>query len=113
MKVKLLLSHDPSHWQYIISRDYRDIDITFSGHTHGGQFGVDLPGMHWSPVKWASEYWCGLYKNDGPCGPQYLYVNQGLGTVGYSGRVGIMPEISVFTLKKGAVSTKIADHTEN
>jgi len=100
MDVQLLLSHDPAHWEHIISRKYQQIDITFSGHSHGGQFGIDAWGLHWSPVTWFSKYWGGLYQNPESSVPQYLYVNEGLGCIGYSGRVGILPEITVFVLKR-------------
>jgi predicted MPP superfamily phosphohydrolase len=99
MEIQLLLSHDPSHWETIISRKFPKIDLTFSGHTHGGQVGIDCCGLHWSPVKWLYDHWCGLYKNPLPGPVQYLYVNQGLGNIGYSGRIGIMPEITLITLK--------------
>lgn len=98
MAVQLLLSHDPSHWERIISREYQQIDITFSGHTHGGQVGINVLGIHWSPVAWLSKYWGGLYQNPRSLAPQYLYVDEGLGCIGYSGRVGILPEITVFVL---------------
>jgi uncharacterized protein len=97
--VQLLLSHDPSHWDSIVRKKYPHIDITFSGHTHGGQMGIDCCNLHWSPVMWVSRLWCGLYQNPGSEVPQYLYVNQGLGNIGYAGRVGILPEITLFTLK--------------
>jgi predicted MPP superfamily phosphohydrolase len=98
--VQLLLSHDPSHWDSIVSKKYRNIDVTFSGHTHGGQVGIDCCGIHWSPVKWVSRFWCGLYQNPVSAQPQYLYVNQGLGNIGYSGRIGIRPEITLITLTR-------------
>ena len=96
--VKLLLSHDPSHWDYIISQTRNDIDCTFSGHTHGFQFGVEIPALKikWSPSQYAYKQWAGLYKK----GAQQLYVNRGIGFIGYPGRVGIPPEISVFTLQE-------------
>jgi predicted MPP superfamily phosphohydrolase len=97
-KVKLLLSHDPSHWDAEVRTTYKDIDVTFSGHTHGMQFGIEIPGfMKWSPVKYLYKQWAGLYEE----GSQKLYVNRGLGFIGYPGRVGISPEISVFELTKG------------
>ncbi|MCK9422562.1 MAG: metallophosphoesterase [Bacteroidales bacterium] len=99
MAVQLLLSHDPSHWDSIISRKYPNIDITFSGHTHGGQFGIDGWGIHWSPAQWLFKQWCGLYAKTTAGGSQFLYVNQGLGSIGYTGRVGINPEITLITLK--------------
>ena len=101
MNIRILLSHDPTHWDSIISQQYQDIDITLSGHTHGGQFGIDCCGIHWSPVGWIYTEWCGLYANPYSPSPQYLYVNQGLGSIGFSGRVGILPEITLLTLKKG------------
>jgi len=100
MNIQILLSHDPTHWDQIISSKYPEIDLTFSGHTHGGQFGIDLPGFHWSPIQLTYKHWCGLYKNSHSNQPQYLYVNQGLGTIGYSGRVGILPEISLVILEQ-------------
>ncbi len=97
--VKLLLSHDPSHWEKLISVEHQDIDLTFSGHTHGFQFGVELKNFKWSPAQYAYKYWAGLYENKNTTEkPQYLYVNRGLGTVGYPGRVGILPEITLFEL---------------
>jgi predicted MPP superfamily phosphohydrolase len=100
MEIQLLLSHDPAHWDSIVRKQYPEIDLTFSGHTHGGQVGIDCCGLHWSPVIWVSKYWSGLYKNPEAVKPQYLYVNQGLGNIGYSGRIGILPEITLITLKK-------------
>jgi uncharacterized protein len=96
--VRLLLSHDPSHWNYVISEDPRfaDIDITFAGHTHGFQFGIEIPGFKWSPSQWVYPQWAGLYQKK----RQYLYVNRGLGFLGYPGRVGIPPEITIMTLAK-------------
>ncbi|AKD02252.1 metallophosphoesterase [Pontibacter korlensis] len=93
---KVLLSHDPSHWDGEINKKYEDIDLTLSGHTHGMQFGVNIPGWKWSPVQYVYEQWAGLYKK----GRQHLYVNTGLGFLGYPGRVGFLPEITVFELKK-------------
>jgi predicted MPP superfamily phosphohydrolase len=92
--VKLLLSHDPTHWEAQIL-NYKDIDITFSGHTHGTQFGIEIPGLRWSPAQYIYKQWAGLYQE----GQQYLYVNRGLGYLGYPGRVGILPEITVIELK--------------
>jgi len=100
MTIQLLLSHDPSYWERIISREYQQIDITFSGHTHGGQVGINVLGIHWSPIAWFSKYWGGLYQNQLSVVPQYLFVDEGLGCIGYSGRVGILPEITVFVLKR-------------
>lgn len=94
--VKLLLSHDPSHWNMQVKEEYKDIDITFSGHTHGFQFGIDIPGFKWSPSQYVYKQWAGLYQN----GEQYIYVNRGLGFLGYPGRLGILPEITVVELSK-------------
>ena len=94
--VNLLLSHDPSHWQAEVLLKHKNIDLTLSGHTHGMQFGVDIPGFKWSPVQYLYDEWAGLYQS----GEQYLYVNRGFGYLGYPGRVGILPEISVITLER-------------
>ncbi len=97
--VKLLLSHDPSHWDAVINKEFKDIDLTFSGHTHGFQFGIEMKNFKWSPAQYAYKQWAGLYnKQSGAHKTQYLYVNRGLGTVGYPGRVGILPEITLFEL---------------
>jgi len=98
--VQLLLSHDPSHWDSIISQYDPSIKITFSGHTHGGQIGIDWFHFHWSPINHLYRHWCGLYTNTKWHEPQYLYVNQGLGCIGYAGRIGILPEITLITLKR-------------
>ena len=93
---KILLSHDPTHWQKKILPGEDDYPLTLSGHTHGGQFGIEIPGyLKWSPVKWRYKYWAGIYKEKN----KYLNVNRGLGTTAVPGRVGIWPEISVITLK--------------
>jgi predicted MPP superfamily phosphohydrolase len=93
--VKLLLSHDPSHWNMQVTQEYKDVDITFSGHTHGFQFGIEIPGLiKWSPSQFVYKQWAGLYSKNN----QHLYVNRGLGFLGYPGRVGIMPEITVMEL---------------
>ncbi len=94
--VKLLLSHDPSHWNLQVKNDFKDVDLTFSGHTHGAQFGIEIPRFKWSPVQYFYKQWAGLYSE----GKQYLYVNRGLGFLGYPGRVGISPEITVMELFK-------------
>jgi predicted MPP superfamily phosphohydrolase len=97
--VKLLLSHDPTHWDVVISKKYPDIDVTFAGHTHGFQFGIDTRRVKWSPAQWVYKHWAGMYQNPAATEkPQYLYVNRGLGTIGYPGRVGILPEITLFEL---------------
>jgi uncharacterized protein len=95
---KLLLSHDPSHWkeEITVNENYRDIAVTFSGHTHGMQFGIDSKWYRWSPVKLVYKEWIDLYNQDS----QMLYVNRGFGYLGFPGRVGIWPEISVFTLEQ-------------
>jgi predicted MPP superfamily phosphohydrolase len=92
--VKILMSHDPSHWDAQITPAYKDIDLTLSGHTHGMQFGIEIPGIKWSPVKYVYRNWAGLYQQEN----QYLYVNRGYGFLGYPGRLGILPEITVFNL---------------
>jgi len=95
--VKLLLSHDPSHWDAHVIPNHPDIAATFSGHTHGMQFGIEIPGFKWSPSQYIYKNWAGLYSEKN----QQLYVNRGLGFLGYPGRVGILPEITVFTLHEG------------
>lgn len=95
--VKLLLSHDPTHWDEQVTQDYKDIDITFSGHTHGAQMGFEIGRFKWSPIQLRYKKWAGLYQN----GKQFLYINRGFGFLGYPGRLGIWPEITVITLSKG------------
>ncbi|WP_316800951.1 metallophosphoesterase [Pedobacter frigidisoli] len=96
LPVKLLLSHDPSHWRGEVLQKYPQIDAMFSGHTHGMQFGVRLKEYQWSPVQYIYKEWAGLYQEQ----QQQLYVNVGYGFLGYPGRVGILPEITIFTLKR-------------
>lgn len=91
---KILMSHDPSHWEAEVTRKFPDIDLMLSGHTHGMQFGVEIPGWRWSPVQYVYKQWAGLYET----GPQKLYVNRGFGFIGYPGRVGILPEITLIEL---------------
>ena len=91
---KILLSHDPSHWDAEVRTEYNDIDLMLAGHTHGMQFGVEIPGFRWSPVQYVYNQWAGLYENK----HQKLYVNRGLGFIGYPGRVGILPEITLIEL---------------
>lgn len=91
---KMLLSHDPSHWDAEVKGAQKEIALTFSGHTHGMQFGVEFAGIKWSPVKYFYKQWAGLYSSE----DQHLYVNRGLGFIGYPGRVGILPEITVMEL---------------
>ncbi len=88
---KILISHDPSHWHAQVIPQYTDVDLMLSGHTHGMQFGVEIPGFHWSPVQYVYKEWAGLYE----AGKQKLYVNRGFGFIGYPGRVGILPEITL------------------
>lgn len=91
---KILMSHDPSHWDAEVKTKYSDIDLMLAGHTHGMQFGLENPYFKWSPVQWMYRQWAGLYED----GKQKLYVNRGYGFIGYPGRVGIMPEITVIEL---------------
>jgi uncharacterized protein len=91
---KILMSHDPSHWDAQVRTKYPDVDLMLSGHTHGMQFGVETPFFKWSPVQWVYKQWAGLYEE----GKQKLYVNRGYGFIGYPGRVGILPEITVIEL---------------
>jgi predicted MPP superfamily phosphohydrolase len=94
---KILMSHDPSHWEDVVIHDEYHYHLTLSGHTHGMQFGIEIPGwVKWSPVKWRYKYWAGIYEELG----QYINVNRGFGFLGYPGRVGIWPEITVIRLKK-------------
>ncbi len=95
--VKLLLSHDPSHWRAQVLPDYPQVDAMFSGHTHGMQFGVVTEKFQWSPAQYVYKEWAGHYKE----GNQNLYVNVGYGFLGYPGRVGILPEITIFELRQG------------
>lgn len=96
LPVKLLLSHDPSHWRAEVLPKYPQIDAMFSGHTHGMQFGVRTEDFQWSPVQYIYNEWAGLYQEK----QQQLYVNVGYGFLGYPGRVGILPEITIFELKR-------------
>ena len=91
----ILLSHDPSHWKEVVLKSDYDIDLQLSGHTHGMQFGIEIPGFKWSPAKFRYKEWAGLYKIAG----NQIYVNRGLGHLGYAGRVGIMPDISVLNIR--------------
>ncbi|MCK5469911.1 MAG: metallophosphoesterase [Cyclobacteriaceae bacterium] len=94
--VKLLLSHDPSHWDAQVRPQYNDIDVMFAGHTHGFQFGVEIGDFKWSPSQYIYKQWADLHQE----GNQYLYVNRGFGFIGYPGRIGILPEITIIELKK-------------
>jgi predicted MPP superfamily phosphohydrolase len=98
---KILMSHDPSHWEEEVVPDKKHFHLTLSGHTHGMQFGIEIPGwIKWSPVKWRYKHWAGIYKEQG----QFINVNRGFGFLGYPGRVGIWPEITVITLKKKSLT---------
>ena len=95
---KILMSHDPSHWEQVVLKDPLHYHLTLSGHTHGMQFGIEIPGwFKWSPVKWRYKYWAGVYNVEG----EYINVNRGFGYLAFPGRVGIWPEITVIELKKG------------
>ena len=94
---KILMSHDPSHWDAEVRKSYQDIDLTLSGHTHGFQFGIETKYFRFSPSQWVYKQWAGLYQE----GKQYIYVNRGFGFLGYPGRVGILPEVTVLELSKG------------
>jgi predicted MPP superfamily phosphohydrolase len=95
-QIKILMSHDPSHWEAKTLQHEKRIDLTLAGHTHGAQFGIELFGFKWSPVKYVYKQWAGLYERNG----KYLYVNRGFGFIGLKGRVGIWPEITVITLRR-------------
>lgn len=99
LPVHLLLSHDPSHWDAQIRPEFPGIDVTFAGHTHGFQMGVEFGDFQWSPSQYLFRQWAGLYRE----GDQYLYVNRGYGCIGYPGRIGMAPEITVIELKRGGV----------
>jgi predicted MPP superfamily phosphohydrolase len=95
---KILMSHDPSHWDHVVQHDEKHFHLTLSGHTHGMQFGIEIPGyIKWSLAQYVYKQWAGLYENLG----RYVYVNRGFGFHAYPGRVGIMPEITVIQLIKG------------
>jgi predicted MPP superfamily phosphohydrolase len=97
LPVKLLLSHDPSHWRAQVLPNYQQIDAMFSGHTHGMQMGVRTEHFQWSPVQYIYNEWAGHYQD----GAQQLYVNVGYGFLNFAGRIGILPEITIFELKAG------------
>lgn len=90
---KILMSHDPAHWKSIVVPQ-TDIPLTLSGHTHGAQFGIKIAGIEFSPIWFNQKHWGGLYKSNN----QFLYVNRGLGTIGFPGRIEMRPEITVLTL---------------
>jgi len=93
---KILMTHNPSHWNAKVTDAYNDIDLTLSGHTHGLQYGIDIGDFRVSPVRLAYKQWADLYELN----KQYIYVNRGFGFMGYPGRVGILPEITILELKK-------------
>ena len=93
---KILMSHDPSHWDAEVKESENNYHLTLSGHTHGMQFGIEIPGVKWSPVQYIYKQWAGVYENLG----RYINVNRGFGFLAFPGRVGIWPEITVITLKK-------------
>lgn len=94
---KILLSHDPTHWEKQVKNLKTPVHLTLSGHTHGAQMGVEIKGFKWSPIKYRYPKWAGLYEENG----RYLHINRGFGFLGFSGRVGILPEITVLELRKG------------
>jgi predicted MPP superfamily phosphohydrolase len=93
---KILMSHDPSHWEGVTLQHNQQIHLTFSGHTHGMQFGIEFLGFKWSPIQYMYKQWAGLYQNAG----RFLYVNRGFGFLGLKGRIGMWPEVAVITLRK-------------
>ena len=93
---KILLSHDPSHWEAVTLDHHQPIHLTLSGHTHGMQFGVELFGFKWSPIQYVYKQWAGLYRQKG----RFLYVNRGFGFLGLKGRIGMWAEVAVVTLRK-------------
>ncbi|MBS1601688.1 MAG: metallophosphoesterase, partial [Bacteroidetes bacterium] len=95
---KILMSHDPSHWEGVTLDHHQHIHLTLSGHTHGMQFGIDLFGFKWSPVQYVYKQWAGLYRQK----DRFLYVNRGFGFLGLKGRIGMWPEVAVITLRRSA-----------
>jgi predicted MPP superfamily phosphohydrolase len=93
---KILMSHDPSHWNAEVKNHKNNYQLTLSGHTHGMQFGIEIPGFKWSPIQYVYKQWAGIYKEFN----RYINVNRGFGFLAFPGRVGIWPEITVITLKK-------------
>src|SRR5690606_21072293 len=92
--INILMTHDPSHWEAQVLDHDKRFDLTLSGHTHGFQMGIEIPGFRWSPAQYLYKQWGGLYEKAG----KYIYVNRGLGFIGYPGRLGIRPEITVIEL---------------
>lgn len=103
VSAKILLSHDPSHWNSVVTEKHHDIDLMLAGHTHGFQFGIEIPGIRWSPAQYLYEQWAGWYQH--PATQQQLYVNRGLGSIGYPGRIGILPEITLLVLNNKQYET--------
>lgn len=93
---KILMSHDPSHWDAEVNKHHQPIHLTLAGHTHGMQFGFEIFGFKWSPIKYVYKQWAGLYQHK----KNYLYVNRGFGYLGLKGRIGMWPEIAIITLKR-------------
>ncbi len=92
----VLLSHDPTHWREKVLKHQNKVELTLSGHTHGMQFGIEIGDFRWSPVKYKYKDWADLFEKNG----QFMYVNRGFGCIGYPGRVGILPEITIIELRK-------------
>ncbi len=93
----ILMSHDPSSWDAMIRKEYPQVDLTLSGHTHGFQFGIEIGGFRWSPSQYIYKQWAGHYQEN----DQHIYVNRGFGYIGFPGRVGMPPEITILELKRG------------
>jgi predicted MPP superfamily phosphohydrolase len=93
---RILMSHDPSHWEGVTLQHDQHVHLTLSGHTHGMQFGIEFLGFRWSPIKYVYKQWAGLYQDEG----RYLYVNRGFGFLGLKGRIGMWPEVAVITLRR-------------
>jgi predicted MPP superfamily phosphohydrolase len=100
---KILLSHDPTHWETIVKKHPSKVHLTLSGHTHGMQVGLEALGIKWSPVKYRYPHWAGIANFNG----RYLNINRGFGFLGFSGRVGIWPEITLITLRKKQENSEI------
>ena len=97
---KILMSHDPDHWRHVVLNHKKHFQLTLAGHTHGFQFGLEIPGkFRWTPIRSPFKYWVGMYKEYG----QYLNVNRGFGYTGFPARIGIWPEVSVITLKNNNI----------
>lgn len=96
--IKILMTHDPSHWEKVVIPGNYDIDLALSGHTHGFQFGIETKEIKWSPAQYMYKHWAGLYEDKAKSG-KYIYVNRGLGSIGYPGRIGMLPEITLIELQ--------------